>query len=303
MEHGRVIALRRPAAGPAAAAAGLLTAGSPGRAGGDSRPLALVKGAGDLATGVALRLTQAGYAVVMTETERPTVVRLGVALAEAIYAGRTSVQGLEAVRAGDPGLVPQLVAQGVVPVLVDPEARICESLGPDLLVDAIMAKRNLGTRIGDAPAVVALGPGFYAGRDVHAVVETMRGPGLGRVITRGAALPDTGIPAERGGFGRERVLRAPCAGTFVPLRGVGDRVETGEVVGFVDGRPVVSQLEGLVRGMLHECLEVTEGLKLGDIDPEATLADCYAVSDKALAIGDGVVRAAGLLGLRSAAQA
>ncbi len=268
--------------------------------GGDDRPLALVKGAGDLATGVALQLVRAGYRVVMTETVKPTVVRRMVAFAEAVYEGRMEVEGLEGVRADNEEAILDLLTRGMVPVIVDPEARVRQRLHPDLVVDAIMAKRNVGTRITDAPAVVALGPGFFAGRDVHAVIETMRGPTLGRVITWGAALPDTGIPAERGGFGRERVLRAPYHGVFVSLCSIGDQVNRGDVVGLVGSLPVVSQLDGIIRGILRDGLEVTAGFKLGDVDPGATLRDCFLVSDKAFAIGDGVVEAAWSLLIRTA---
>ena len=277
--------------------------------------VALVKGAGDLATGVAVCLTRAGYAVVMTETAQPTVVRRKVALAEAVYEGRVEVEGLVGVLAQEED-VPGLLAQGVVPVLVDPTARVRRRLKPELLVDAIMAKHNLCTRITDAPAVVALGPGFVAGRDAHAVVETMRGPALGRVLTEGAALPDTGIPAERHGFAKERILRSPVDGVFFPVRQIGDRVEKGEVVGMVRGAvagavvgptgrrdhgvAVISQLDGIIRGLLRGGLLVTAGFKLGDVDPGATLRDCYAVSDKALVVGGGVLQAACLLGLYSA---
>ncbi len=279
----------------------------------EHRRIALIKGAGDLATGVALRLARAGYSVVMTETPQPTVVRRKVALAEAVYEGRVEVEGLVGVLAQEQD-VSGLLAQGVVPVLVDPEARIRRRLKPELLVDAIIAKRNLGTRITDAPIVVALGPGFVAGRDAHAVVETMRGPTLGRVLTEGTALPDTGIPAERHGFGKERILRSPIDGVFIPIRKIGDGVEKGEVVGMVHGMvdgsadgtirmaEVVSQLDGIVRGLLRGGLKVTAGFKLGDVDPGATLRDCYAVSDKALVVGGGVLQAACLLGLYSAVE-
>lgn len=274
---------------------------APERACRENRPLALIKGAGDLASGVALCLTRAGYSVVMTETAYPTVVRRTVAFAEAVYEGRVQVEGVDGVLATDEESVAELLSRGLLPVIVDPEAHIRHQLDPDLLVDAIMAKRNLGTRITDAPAVVALGPGFFAGRDAHAVIETMRGPALGQVIRRGEALPNTGIPAERNGFGRERILRAPREGVFLPLRQIGDRVQTGEVVGLVDGSPVVSQLDGIIRGMLREGLRVTIGFKLGDVDPEATFRDCYLVSDKAFAIGSGVLRAASSLLTRTVA--
>ena len=186
-----------------------------GSIGGAGRPLALVKGAGDLASGVALCLFRAGFSVVMTEAPQPTVVRRAVAFAEAVYEGRANVEGLEGVLCRDSDEVLGLLRMGVIPVLVDPEAHVRHRLRPDLLVDGIMAKRNTGTGIRDAPLVVALGPGFVAGQDAHAVIETKRGPTLGSVITEGAALPNTGIPGERCGFAQERVLRSPASGVFV----------------------------------------------------------------------------------------
>jgi xanthine dehydrogenase accessory factor len=165
-----------------------------------------------------------------------------------------------------------------------------------------MAKRNVGTSRFDARAVVALGPGFCAGRDAHAVVETMRGPTLGQVILHGEALPDTGIPAERRGYGEQRLLRSPGDGRFHPRKQIGDRVSTGELVGTVGTLAVVSRLDGIIRGLLREGLWAKSGLKLGDVDPEATLADCYRISDKARAIGEGVLRAASLLGAYPVAE-
>jgi xanthine dehydrogenase accessory factor len=259
------------------------------------RPLALVKGAGDLATGVALRLLRSGFAVVMTEIGRPTVVRRTVAFAEAVYDGRATVEGVEGVRAEQDAQgegIDDLLARGAVPVVVDPQAAVRARLRPALLVDAIMAKRNLGTRIGDAPAVVALGPGFVAGRDVHAVIETMRGHTLGRVIYRGEALPNTGIPGEVGGFAEERVLRAPRPGVLRGAHEIGDRVNRGEVVAYVDDLPVPSRLDGVLRGLLRSGLEVSAGFKVGDVDPRAQREHCFTVSDKALAIAGGVLEAA-----------
>jgi xanthine dehydrogenase accessory factor len=269
-----------------------------GRLGGSlpARPVALVKGAGDLATGVALGLARAGWAVVMTETAQPTVVRRTVALAEAVFRGRTTVEGLDGVLAREEE-VAGLLAQGAVPVLIDPQARFRLRLEPELLVDAIMAKRNLGTCITDAPLVVGLGPGFVAGRDVHAVVETQRGPTLGCVLTEGCALPDTGTPAQRNGAARERILRSPAAGVFRPASEIGDLVQEGQAVGFVDDAQVVSPLNGALRGLLHGGLQVTVGFKLGDVDPGATREDCHLVSDKARAVGRGVLDAAAAAGL------
>lgn len=256
------------------------------------RPLALIKGAGDLASGVALRLLRAGFSVVMTEIARPTTVRRTVAFSEAVYDGRATVEGVEGIRADTPDQALRATASGRIPVIVDPSADSVPSLRPLLLVDAVLAKRNLGTTVTDAPAVVALGPGFVAGRDAHAVVETMRGHTLGRVITQGAALPNTGVPGEVGGHAAERVLRAPAAGVFRGVLRIGDQVRAGDVAGHVDDRPVPSRLDGVVRGLLHDGLEVTEGFKLGDVDPRAERAHCFTVSDKALAIAGGVLEAA-----------
>jgi xanthine dehydrogenase accessory factor len=266
-------------------------------------PLALVKGAGDLATGVALRLRRSGFAVAMTELQRPTVVRRTVAFAEAMYEARTTVEGVDGVRVDDVADVPRLLAEGVVPVLLDPEACSVAVLRPALLVDAIMAKRNVGTTIGDAPVVVALGPGFVAGRDAHAVVETKRGHTLGRVIAEGAAIPDTGVPGEIGGVGEERLVRSPTAGVFEARRRIGDRVVAGETVGRVGEVPVKARTDGLLRGLLRSGLEVREGMKLGDVDPRGVPEHCALVSDKALAVAGGVLEAAcALLGLIAPAQ-
>jgi xanthine dehydrogenase accessory factor len=259
---------------------------------GGAPPRVLIKGAGDLATGVALRLFRSGFAVVMTEMARPTVVRRTVAFAEAVYEGRTVVEGIEGINVDDPGAIEAVLRQGAIPVLVDPEAAALLEVGPCLLVDAIVAKRNLGTSISDAPAVVALGPGFVAGRDAHAVIETKRGHTLGRVITHGQALPDTGIPGEVGGHTAARLLRAPAAGIFRSSLHIGDRVVAGQIVGQVGDVPVYSRLDGLLRGLLHPGLEVTRGLKLGDVDPRAVREHCFTVSDKALAVAGGVLEAA-----------
>lgn len=259
------------------------------------KPLALVKGAGDLASGVSLRLHRAGFSVVMTEIARPTPVRRTVAFAEAVYDGSAVVEGAEAVLAGDEEDVRVALAEGKLPVLVDPEATCRAWLNPDLLVDAIIAKRNLGTSLGDAPAVVALGPGFVAGRDCHAVIETMRGHTLGRVVWEGEALPNTGVPGEVGGKAAERVLRAPGTGVFRAAAEIGDMVTTGQIVGYVGDLPLISSIDGVLRGLLRSGLEVTPGFKTGDVDPRAARDHCFTVSDKALAIGGGVLEAACVL--------
>jgi xanthine dehydrogenase accessory factor len=258
----------------------------------DARPLALIKGAGDLATGVALRLHRAGFQVAMTEIPAPTVVRRTVAFAEAVFDGHATVEGVHGALADDVTDMRRLLALGTIPVIVDPEAMVLRELRPVLLVDAIVAKRNLGTSISDAPAVVALGPGFVAGRDAHAVIETCRGHTLGRVITEGEALPNTGMPGEIGGRSLERVLRSPGEGTLRSELRIGAQVRADDVVAHVDGVPVRAQIDGVVRGLLRPGVRVTRGMKLGDIDPRASCDHCDLASDKALAIAGGVLEAA-----------
>jgi len=256
------------------------------------RPLALIKGAGDLATGVALRLRTAGFSIVMTEIPSPTVVRRSVAFAEAVYEGEVTVEGVRGVLADDRTAVHGLISQEVVAVVVDPETAILPELKPTLLVDAIVAKRNLGTSTDDAPAVVALGPGFLVGRDAHAVVETCRGHTLGRVIREGEALPNTGIPGEIGGRSAERVLRSPGEGILRTHLTIGAEVSANDVVAHVDDVAVVAPFDGVLRGLMRSGLQVTKGMKLGDVDPRASCDQCALVSDKALAIAGGVLEAA-----------
>lgn len=256
------------------------------------RPLALVKGAGDLATGVALRLFRAGFSIVMTEIAAPTAVRRTVAYSEAVYESQATVEGVRATLAAGADEARTLVGRGEVAIVVDPSMAVLHELAPVLLVDAIVAKRNLGTSIGDARAVIALGPGFVAGRDAHAVIETCRGHSLGRVITEGTALPNTGVPGEIGGHTAERVLRAPCDGVLVARHGIGDRVSEDDVVAHVDELAVVAPIGGVLRGLLRPGSRVTAGMKLGDIDPRASRDDCDSVSDKALAVAGGVLEAA-----------
>ena len=262
--------------------------------------LALIRGAGDLATGIALRLWRSGIRVVLTDLERPTAIRRTVAFSEAIVYGETTVEDVTARLAANADEARALLAQGIVPVLADPGCTCREALAPDALVDAILAKRNLGTRITNAPVVVGVGPGFTAGEDCHAVVETMRGHTLGRVIYSGSALPNTNIPGLIGGFAGERVLRAPCDGIFTAVHRIGDTVEEGETIGFVEGQPMKCTISGVLRGVLDDGVPVKKGMKSGDVDPRCKPEYCTTISDKALAVGGGVVEA--LLYLSAKAQ-
>lgn len=253
--------------------------------------LVLIKGAGDLASGVAHRLYQCGIVPVMTELDRPLVVRRTVSFAQAVYTGEVSVEGVRAVLADCPAAIHKLRGQGVIPLAIDPAGRMIQILRPSVLIDAIMAKCNTGTRISDAPVVIALGPGFYAGRDAHAVIETKRGHYLGRVIWEGTALADTGRPGPVEGYTSERLLRSPALGLFTARRQIGDAVVAGEVIGFVETHPVKAAIDGILRGLIADGCRVEKGMKIGDIDPRGRLEYCFTVSDKARAVAGGVLEA------------
>ncbi len=253
--------------------------------------LVLMKGAGDLATGVAYRLHRVGMQVVMTEVAQPTAIRRAVAFAEAVYQGGVVVEGIRARLVDGPQAARLALAEAVVPVLIDPEAGVAGELRPLAVIDARMAKRNLGTRQEEARVVVGLGPGFVAGRDVHAVVETLRGHTLGRVILAGEAAPNTGVPGRVGGETERRILRAPTEGVFQAPRQIGDGVVEGAVVAQVAGEPVRAHLSGVLRGILHDGLAVRRGMKVGDVDSRGVRDDCFTISDKALAVGGGVLEA------------
>ena len=252
--------------------------------------LVLIRSAGDLASGIALRLFRSGMQVVMTDLPQPTAIRRTVSFSQAIVYGETRVEDVTA-RLATVETVPAILEAGEIPVLADPACRCREILKPDALVDAILAKRNLGTTIQDAPVVVGVGPGFTAGEDCHAVVETMRGHYLGRVIREGSAIPNTGIPGLIGGFAGERVLRAPADGVFHQLLDIGAQVKVGDIAATVEGQPMVCTLDGVLRGILAEGTPVHKGMKAGDIDPRCAVEHCYCASDKALAVGGGVLEA------------
>lgn len=249
--------------------------------------LAIVRGGGDLATGIIYRLWKVGYAVLSLETERPLVVRRTVSVASAVFEGSAVIEDMEAVRIDS--IDDFSFGRSRISVFVDPGGRSISVLKPDVLVDAIMAKRNLGTWKGMAPLVIAIGPGFSAPEDVDAVIETKRGHYLGRVIRNGSAIPNTGVPGLIKGYTVERLLRSPAEGYVVPLRDIGDSVMPGDVVARVEGLPVCSQIEGIVRGLIHPSVKVREGLKIGDIDPRGEREHCFSITDKALAIAGGVL--------------
>ncbi|MDR1948149.1 MAG: EF2563 family selenium-dependent molybdenum hydroxylase system protein [Spirochaetaceae bacterium] len=249
----------------------------------------VIKGAGDLASGVALRLRHAGFDIAMTEIPFPTAVRRTVCFSQAVFQGICSVEDVTAVLVRDEEGMREAFARGRIALFVDPAGAIVRSFHPDALVDAIMAKRNTGTAITNAPVVIALGPGFTAGLDCHAVVETKRGHTLGRLITRGGAVANTGIPGDIGGCTLERLLRSPADGIFESLAEIGDMVKTGETVARVAGIPIRAGIDGIVRGLLPPGIPVSKGMKAGDLDPRCERFHCFTVSDKALSIAGGVL--------------
>ncbi len=251
----------------------------------------LIRGAGDLATGIASRLYGAGHKLLMTEIEVPLTVRRTVALSRAVYEGRARVEEMLGILAAGRTEAEKIMAQGDIAVMVDEEAACREWFQPDVIVDAILAKKNLGTRITDAPFVIAAGPGFTAGKDCNCVVETKRGHTLGNVIWKGSAIPNTGVPGNVAGYTIERLIRAVADGSLEPRVQIGDHVETGDIVALTGGVPVYAQMTGIVRGMLQAGVQVKKDLKIGDIDARAELSHCYTISDKARAIGGGVLEA------------
>ena len=251
----------------------------------------LIRGAGDLASGIALRLFHAKMEVVMTDLPRPTAIRRTVCFSQAILFGTMTVEDVTAVFAETSEAAVSILKEKKIPVLADPEAACIAALRPDAVVDAILAKRNLGTKITDAPCVIGVGPGFTAGVDCHACVETMRGHTLGRVITEGSPIPNTNIPGLIGGFAGERVLRAPADGIFRQRLEIGDMVEQNEIAGYVGTEPMRCQISGVLRGLLADGTPVHRGMKAGDVDPRGEISYCKLVSDKALAIGGGVLEA------------
>lgn len=252
--------------------------------------LVVIKSGGDIATGVAHKLHQCGFDVVSIELPQPTVVRRTVSFAQAVFSNEVMVEGTTARRVNF-NEVETTLAAGYIPVLVDPDGVFVELLKPQVLVDGILAKYNTGTKITDAPVVIGLGPGFTAGIDVHAVVETMRGHDLGRVYYEGTALADTGIPGEIAGYTVERLLRAPISGVFTHKCEIGDLVIAGEIIGYVAGKEVTATIAGILRGLVHDDLIVKEGMKIGDIDPRCRKEHCFSISDKARAVGGGVLEA------------
>ena len=251
--------------------------------------LVIIRGAGDIATGTISRLHNAGYPVLALETADPTVIRRTVSFAEAVHDGETEIEGLMACLARSGDEIHSIIASGDIAVTVDPEGKYIEQLKPAVVIDAILAKKNLGTTANMAKTTIALGPGFEAGKDVHIVIETARGHSLGRIIKEGPSLPNTGIPGNIEGVTEGRIVRSPVKGIVEVIKDIGSIVNEGEVIARIDGVDVNAPISGMVRGMIRNGMEIPSGLKMGDIDPRGERADYTTISDKAKAIAGSVL--------------
>ena len=268
--------------------------------------LIICRGGGDLATGIVHRLFRAGYQVLILETAEPAAIRRQVSFCEAVYEGTATVEGVTAERiyTAKKQAVEEVLQRGRIPLLVDPDGRSIEVLKPDVVVDAIIAKKNLGTTKEMAPLVIGIGPGFTAGVDVDLVIESMRGHNLARILEEGSALPNTGIPGNIGGFTKERVIHAPTEGFIKNIHQIGDVVEAGTEIariyenmdesGNFSGASVAvpATITGIIRGLIREGYHFPKGFKIADIDPrEGELKNCFTISDKARSIGGSVLEA------------
>lgn len=266
------------------------------------RPLVVVRGGGDIATGVAHRLFRSGFSVLIIEVPEPTTIRRTVAFAEAVYKGFTTVEGVTSVLAHSTEDLLAAITNMKIPVMIDPHLNSLHQIKESLpawisyvaLVDATLNKKNIDTRKGMAPIVIGLGPGFEAGSDVDAVIETHRGHDLGRIYYNGCALPDTKLPHAILGYNEERVVRAPKAGKFTSYLAIGDSVNAGDSLGIIttatDGEiPVTAVIHGVLRGLINAQVSISEGMKIADIDPRGDQSFCYTISDKARAIGGSVL--------------
>jgi len=251
----------------------------------------VIRGGGDIATGVAHRLYQCGYQVVILETDQPTVIRRFVAFAQALLIDNCTVEGVEAKKAENLQDVQYILRNKKIPVLIDPKGSLIQELKPKAVIDAIIAKKNMGTLIKMAPVVIGLGPGFKAGKDVHAVIETNRGHQLGKVILNGSAEKNTNTPGNIDGYTIERLLRSPKAGMIKIIKDIGDTVKEGDVVASIGNQKVKANISGVIRGMISNNTKVTKDFKIGDIDPRGKNEFCYTISDKARAIAGGVLEA------------
>lgn len=252
----------------------------------------IVRGGGDLASGTIHKLHRSGFKILVLESYHPTSIRRNVCYSEAIYTGKITIENITAIRVRSFNEILKCWQNNKIPIAVDPHGKFIEMLKPRILIDAIIAKKNLGTKINMAEITIALGPGFEAGKDVHAVIETMRGHNLGRVILKGEAMKNTGVPGEIGGYSKERVIYSPASGIIQNVKEIGDFVSSGEILAYVDSVEIKTEISGLLRGIIRNGSKIEKGLKIADVDPRChEIRNCYTISDKARNIAGGVLEA------------
>lgn len=253
--------------------------------------LVVVRGGGDIASGIIHRLHRCGYKVIILEIDKPTVIRRTVSFAQAVYDNEIIIEEVKAVKINSLDEVSKVLENNEIPLIVDSNGKSIQELKPFVVVDAILAKKNIGTKIDFAPIVIGVGPGFTAGEDVNAVIESNRGHNLGRVILKGSAEPNTGIPGEIAGFSSERVIKSHIEGIVKHKAKIGDIVTKGEIIGYINDSSIISPLDGVLRGLIQEGIKVPKDFKIGDVDPREKVHYCFTISDKARAIGGAVLEA------------
>lgn len=252
----------------------------------------VIRGGGDLATGVAEVLYQSGFKILILDIEKPSSIRRSVCFSEAIYDGVTKVENIICKKVENENEIEKCWNEKIIPIMVDEKGEIIKKIKPDVVVDSIIAKKNLGTTKEMAPITIALGDGFEAGKDVDIVIETMRGHNLGRIITSGRAMKNTGIPGEIKGVSKDRVIYSLANGIFSSVKKIGDTVQKDEIIGYVGDVEIRGKISGVLRGIIREGYEVTENMKIGDIDPRIEEKNnCFTISDKARSLGGAVLRA------------
>jgi xanthine dehydrogenase accessory factor len=252
----------------------------------------VVRGGGDIATGTIHKLHRSGFKVVVLDIEKPTSIRRSVCFSEAIYEGEFIVEGIKAVRANNINEIKKALAENKIPVVIDPKGNYINIIKPEIIVDAILAKRNLGTNMSMADITIALGPGFQAGKDVNVVIETMRGHNLGRVIFKGEAQKNTGVPGDIMGYTKERVIYSSIDGIIKNVKEIGDLIKQDEIIAYVNNAPIRATMNGILRGLIRDGSKITQGLKIADIDPRLKEKNnCNTISDKARNIAGGVLEA------------
>lgn len=252
--------------------------------------IVIIRGGGDIASGVIQKLHRSGFKVLVLEVEKPTSIRRKVSFSEAIYDKYITIENITAVHINNMEEILNTWERDEIPVAIDPSGKYIDILKPYIVIDAILAKKNLGTKKDMAAITIALGPGFEANRDVNIVVETNRGHDLGRLIFSGKAIENTGVPGEIGGYSKERVLYSPYSGTINNVKEIGDVVKARDVIAYVENMEIKATIDGVLRGLIRDNSKVHKGLKIADIDPRLTeKKNCYTISDKARNIGGAVL--------------